>query len=86
MVLDDVAQGAGLLVEGPAGAHPDVFGDRDLDVVHEVLVPDRLEDPVRKPEGENVLDGLFPQIVVDAVDLVLVEVTLKLRVQLLGAL
>src|SRR3712207_7867547 len=44
VVLDDVAEGACLLVEGAAGAHADVFGDRDLDVVDVVLVPDRLED------------------------------------------
>ena len=84
MVLDDVAHGAGFLVERPAGAHAYVFGDRDLDVVDVVLVPDRLEDPVGEPQGKDVLDRLLAEVVVDAVDLGLIEVPLELRVELLG--
>jgi hypothetical protein len=34
-------------------------------------VPDWLENAVAEPKGEDVLDGLFPQVMVDAVDLML---------------
>ena len=84
VVLDDVAHGAGFLVERPAGAHAYIFGDRDLDVVDVVLVPDRLEDPVGEPQGKDVLDRLLAEVVVDAVDLGLIEVPLELGVEILG--
>ena len=32
-------------------------------------VPDRFEDAVGKPERQDVLDGLLPEVVIDAVDL-----------------
>jgi hypothetical protein len=37
-------------------------------VIDEVPVPDRLEDPVREPEDEDVLDRLLAEVVVDAED------------------
>ena len=49
MVLDDVPQSAGFLIESAARPYPDVLGDRDLDVVNVVLVPYRLEDDVGEP-------------------------------------
>ena len=73
MVLDDVAEGAGFLVEGPAAFDADGFGGGDLDVVDVVAVPDGLEDAVGEAEDEDVLDGLFAEVVVDAEDLVFVE-------------
>ena len=36
-------------------------------------VPDRLEDAVAEPEREDVLDGLLPEIVIDAIDLRLAQ-------------
>ena len=48
--------------------------DRDLDVVDELAVPDRLEDPVREAKGEHVLDRLLAEVVVDPEDLLLGEV------------
>jgi hypothetical protein len=42
-------------------------------VVHEVAVPDRLEDAVGEPKGEDVLDRLLAQIMIDAEDLGLIE-------------
>ena len=73
MVLDQVAQGAGLVVVAGAGADADVLGGGDLDALHVRAVPERLEDHVREPQDQHVLDGLLAQVVVDAVDLRLVE-------------
>ena len=36
-------------------------------------VPDWLEDAIAEPQGEDVLDGLFTEVVVDTVDLAFVE-------------
>ena len=82
VVLEDVADRARLLVELGAALDPERLRDRDLDVVDELAVPDRLEDPVREPQREQVLDRLLAEIVVDPEDLVFLEVLLQLRVQL----
>ena len=42
-------------------------------MVDVVAVPQRLEDAVGEAQGEDVLDGLLAEIVVDPVDLVLPE-------------
>ena len=81
VVLEHVADRAGLLVERRAALDPDRLGDGDLHVVDELAVPDRLEDPVREPKREHVLHRLLAQVVVDAEDLALVEVAVKLVVQ-----
>ena len=49
------------------------LGDVDLNVIDELAVPDRLEQAVGEPEGENVLRGFFAEEVVDPKDLFLVE-------------
>ena len=69
MVLEDVADRARVLVVAGAPFDPDRLRDRDLDVVDELAVPDRLEDAVREPQREHVLDGLLAEVVVDAEDL-----------------
>ena len=73
VVLDDVAECSGGLVEGAAAFDADGFGGGDLDVVDVVAVPDVLEDAVGEAEDEDVLDGLLAEVVVDAEDLVFVE-------------
>ena len=40
-------------------------------------VPDRLEDPVRETERQDVLNGLLAEIVIDPIDLVFVAETCK---------
>ena len=82
MVLEDVADRARLLVVAGAALDPDRLGDGDLHVVDELPVPDRLEDAVREPQRQHVLDRLLAEVVVDAEDLVLGEVLLDLGVQL----
>ena len=73
VVLEDVADGAGLLVERAAALDPDRLGDGDLHVVDVAPVPERLEDPVAEPEDQQVPDRLLAQVVVDPVDLRLAE-------------
>ena len=65
MVLQDVASGAGVLVETAAGADPESLCDGDLHVVDPAPVPDRLEDRVGEPQRQQVLDGVLAQVVID---------------------
>jgi hypothetical protein len=73
VVLDHVPEGSGLLVETAPGPDSGLFGDGYLHVHHVLAVPERLEDAVGEAQSQDVLDGLLPEVVVDAVDLVLVE-------------
>ena len=84
MVLDDVAERAGLLVVGAAPLHPEGLGDGDLDVVDVAPVPDRLEDAVGEAEDEDVLDRLLAQVVVDPEDLRFLEGRVQRGVELAG--
>ena len=85
VVLHDVAQGAGLLVEAAPMADAERFADGDLDVVDVAAVPDRLVDGVGEAQGEDVLDRLLPEVVVDAVHLLLGEPGVHDRVEVARA-
>ncbi len=71
MVRDHVAQRAGLVVVAAAQFDAKRFGDGDLHVIDVAAIPHRLEDAVAEPEDHDVLHGLFAEVMVDAVDLVL---------------
>ena len=85
MILDHVAQRAGFLIIGAAALDADRFGGRDLHVIHVAPVPQRLENAVAEAEGQNVLDGLFAQVMIDAVDLRFGKDLLQLLAQLARA-
>ena len=78
VVDDDVAQRADGVVEVAAILDAEVLRHRDLDALDVVAIPDRLEDPVREPEEEDLLEAHLPQVVVDAEDLRLVDVLVEL--------
>ena len=82
MVLHHVAQHARAVVVAAAAFHVDRLGDVELDVVDEVLVPQRLEHAVAEAEGQKILHGLLAEIVIDPVDLVLVPVGEDVLVEL----
>ena len=81
VVLDDVAEGADLVVVAAAALDADRLGHGQLHVVDEVAIPDRLEDAIGQAKGQDVLDGLFAEVVVDSIDLRLVEDGLDRLVQ-----
>ena len=68
MVLQHVPGGAGGVVEAGPGADADVLGHGDLHRVDVLGVPQRLEQVVGEPQGEDVLDRLLAQVVVDPED------------------
>ena len=66
VVLDHVTRGSDAVVVAGPPADADVLGHGDLDVIDVVAVPHRLEHRVAETEGEDVLDGLLAEVVVDA--------------------
>ena len=82
VVLDQIAQRAGLVVVAGAAADADVLGGGDLHLVDVVAVPQRLEHAVGEAKRQHVLDGLLAEVVVDAEDLGLVEHAQHARVEL----
>ena len=68
---DHVAERAGALVELAARADRQRLGDVDLHVVDVLAIPQRLEEAVGEPQGEQVERRLLAEEVVDAEDLVL---------------
>ena len=73
VVLYHVAQGTGFFVVAGPGSDAFRFAHRDLHVIDVLVVPNRLEDAVGKPDDHQILNGFFPQIVIDAEDLRFVE-------------
>ena len=73
VVLDHVAQRAGLLVVAAAPLDAGGLGDRDLDVVDRLAAPGPLDHRVGEPEDQDVLHRLLAEVMVDAEDLRLVE-------------
>jgi hypothetical protein len=46
-----------------------LFSDSDAHVVHVMPVPDRFKEGIGKAKHQNILHGLFAQVVVDPEDL-----------------
>ena len=81
VVLHDVADGAGGLVEAGAALDAEALGHRHLDACDVVAVPDRLEEAVREAEEGEVLDRLLAQVMVDPEDRLLGEDLVQLAVE-----
>ena len=72
VVLHHVAQHARGIVIPATPLHVDHFAHVELDVVDVILVPQRLEHAVGKTEGQQILHRLLAEIMIDAVDLLLI--------------
>ncbi len=53
-------------------------------MVHVAPVPDRFNDSVGEAEGQNILDGLFAEIMIDPVDLLFFQDLAELVIQVDG--
>jgi hypothetical protein len=85
VVLDDVPDRAGLVVEGAPSGDGERLGHRDLNALHVRAVQQRLDDRVREPDERQVRHRVQAQPVVDPVDSVLAEVGVHGGVQPLCA-
>src|SRR5260370_23666830 len=81
MVRQHVPQRAGRIVELAAMLDRERLRDSDLDMIDVIAVPDRLEQAVGKPQRQNVLHRLLSEIMIDAVDLVLIEQLEQLMIE-----
>ena len=71
--MDEIAQGAHVFIEGRAALDIELFGGGDLDVVDELPAPDAFDERVIEAESEDVLGSFFGQVMIDAEDLLLLE-------------
>src|SRR5258708_2640460 len=84
VVGDHIAQCAGLIVVAAPCFDTYRFGDGNLHMINVAAVPDRLENSIRKPKCQNVLDGFLAEVMVDPINLFLAGEFEKLLIQDLG--
>src|SRR5260370_9050454 len=85
MALDHVAQCAGVIVVGRAGADALGLGDGNLNVIDEARSPDWFEYRVGEPEHHQVFDGFLAEVMIDSKNLTFVEMPGELAVDLCRA-
>ena len=69
VILYHVAQGPRMVVIGATMPYAHLFSHGNGHVIHVTPVPDRLEERIGEAECQNVLHGLFAQVMVDAKNL-----------------
>src|SRR5690606_1180350 len=68
MVRDHIPQRTRLVVVTSAPLDTECFGDRDLNMVDVISVPNRFKDAVPKAEDEQILHRFLTKVMVNAVD------------------
>ncbi len=68
MILHDIADGAGFLIELTAAVHAHLLGHRDLHAGDVIAIPDGLEERVGKAEIQQTLHRLLAEVVIDPKD------------------
>src|SRR6478672_628950 len=83
VVLNHVANRAGLVVECPPALNSEVFGHGYLHALDLIAVPERLQNCILEPQKNHVTHRSFPQVMIDAKDVLLVESTEQNPIELL---
>src|SRR5262245_37009484 len=73
MVLNHVADGAGLIIERPPALNAEILRHGDLYAFDLIAVPERLKERVLEAEEHHVMHWSFSQIMIDAEDVLFVE-------------
>ena len=81
MILDHVSQHTGVVVVTATTFNSQIFENADLDVIDVVPVPKRLEYGVGESENQDILDGVFAEIVIDSEYLIFVQDRVRQIVQ-----
>src|SRR5579863_1883467 len=81
VIRNHVAQRAGLIIV--TAAILDAYGFRNgyLHMVNVAAVPDRLENSFAKAEGQDILHGLFAEVMINAINLIFFENVLDFAVE-----
>src|ERR1700680_2243154 len=82
MIWNHVAKRAGSFIEAAAMFYANGFRGSDLHVIDVVAIPQRFNNVVGETEDHQILNGLFPKIMIDAVNLVLGENLFQVLVEL----
>ena len=73
VIRHHVAQRAGPVVIIAAQFDAEFFRHRDLHVIDVAAIPHRLENSVGEAKRQNILDRLFAEVMVDAVNLIFLQ-------------
>ena len=85
MILEHVPQGARLIVVPPSPAFdPLRLGHGDLHVIDMPTVEKRLKYRIPESKQEQILNGLLPEVVIDAVNLLFAENAIDALIELLS--
>ena len=84
MVLYHVPEDSRFVKVGRARSHTFRFGSVDLDGFDIPMVPNRIKKGVCKPEHQDVLNGLFGEVVVVSINAQLVEIGREFPVEVHG--
>ncbi len=84
MVLHHVPKGADAIVVVDPIAHAQIFGHGDLHVVDDFPAPEGFEEGVAEAQRQQVLHRFLPQVMINAVDLVLFEARADLIINASG--
>ncbi len=85
MALHHISQGPGLIKITRSLANSGFLGHGDLHVIDVVPIPQRLYDRVRESKYQQVLNGLFPQIMIDSKNLLLFIMAMQFSIEIAGA-
>jgi hypothetical protein len=66
VILNHVPQATRTFIEGAATLDAEILSQRDLNSGDTVAIPDGLEKGIGESEVEDIHDGLFSEIVIDA--------------------
>src|SRR5215468_1114139 len=66
MILHDVADCAGFVVEAASALNTEFFGHRDLHALDIIAVPERFDESVGKAKSQHVVHSLLAEVVIDS--------------------
>src|SRR5262249_52009674 len=73
VVLHNVANSAGLVVEGSAALHSEVLCHRDFYALNVRAIPEGFHERVGKTKGQNIVHSPLSEVMIDSEDVFLVE-------------
>jgi hypothetical protein len=73
VILHNIPDGAGLILERSSTLNSEVFGHRDLHALDLIAVPERLQECILETEKDHVMHRPFSQVMIDAENMFLVE-------------
>src|SRR5680860_742894 len=84
MILHDVPDCTSFLIKLAPPLYPELLRHRDLHAFDVVAVPDGLKKRIGKTKKQEILNGFFPEIVVNTKDCRLVKQAVQRSIQSLG--